>query len=332
MSYLYLTENNLYVGITNNQLYVKNGNETESIPIETLESISVFGNGQLSTQCIHECMKRNIPILYYSSVGAYIGRTQAIDNTNVNRIKKQMEFVTTNSAIILSKKIIISKIHNQIVAMSRYAKSKNMDIHHQIIQMKILKTKIELCEDTETIMGYEGNAARIYFSVLSQAVDDEFKFNGRNRRPPKDPFNELVSLGYTIITNEIYGKIEGKGLTPYIGFLHKMNKKHPILASDLIEEWRPVIVDSIVMSLINGHEITRDCFTKCYETGGIYLNKEGKKIFFDKLENRMRSEMKYLEYADFPVSFRRGLELQVNAFNNVLENNNPDMYIPIKIR
>lgn len=166
-------------------------------------------------------MKRNIPILYYSSVGAYIGRTQAIDNTNVNRIKKQMEFVTTNSAIILSKKIIISKIHNQIVVMSRYAKSKNMDIHHQIIQMKILKTKIELCEDTETIMGYEGNAARIYFSVLSQAVDDEFKFNGRNRRPPKDPFNALVSLGYTIITNEIYGKIEGKGLTPYIGFCIK---------------------------------------------------------------------------------------------------------------
>ena len=104
-------------------------------------------------------------------------------------------------------------------------------------------------------MGYEGAAARIYFSTLGKLIDSEFIFSGRNKRPPLDPFNSMISLGYSIILNEIYGKLEGKGLNPYFGILHKDREKHPTLASDMMEEWRAVLIDTLVMGMLNGQPL-----------------------------------------------------------------------------
>lgn len=126
--------------------------------------------------------------------------------------------------------------------------------------MKILKDKISENLTLKEIMGYEGNAAREYFCGLSKIIKPEFSFKGRNRMPPKDPFNSLISLGYTLLLHEAYGEIENKGLSPYCGYLHSDHERHPTLASDLMEEWRAVIVDSVVLSLIQGNEISPDDF------------------------------------------------------------------------
>lgn len=120
-------------------------------------------------------------------------------------------------------------------------------------------------------MGYEGLAARVYFSALDMLIDKDFHFTGRSKRPPKDPFNSMISLGYSILLNEIYGKLQAKGLNPYFGFIHSDREKHPTLASDMMEEWRAVIVDTTVMSMINGHEIHQNQFTKDEETSEVTL-------------------------------------------------------------
>lgn len=99
----------------------------------------------------------------------------------------------------------------------------------------------------EQLMGYEGTAARLYFGQLGELINPVFFFTGRTRRPPTDPFNSMISLGYSIILNELYGKIEGKGLNPYFGIMHKDREKHPTLASDLMEEWRAVLIDSTAL-------------------------------------------------------------------------------------
>lgn len=140
--------------------------------------------------------------------------------------------------------------------------------------MKILHYKVDKATTIAEATGYEGSAARAYFKGLNLVVNvPGFNFTGRNRKPPRDRFNSMLSLGYALVMNDVYGAIEGRGLNPYFGFIHQDKEKHPTLASDLMEEWRAVIVDSVVMSLINGHEIAAKNF---------YFDEETKGVFFDK--------------------------------------------------
>ncbi len=333
MGYLYITESDAQIGIADRYVTVKNrdGSLTK-IPVETLESISIFGRSQITTQCIQNCLKRGVPVSYYSKGGNYFGRLQSTGHINVGRQRKQACLLGTELALELARKIIKSKIHNQYVVMQRYGKSRNTDVSQACTQMKILMKKVPDCSSIEKIMGYEGNAAKLYFQTLSQLVEPIFSFKGRSRRPPMDPFNSMLSLGYSILMNEFYGKIETRGLHPYFGFIHQDREKHPTLASDLMEEWRAVIVDSLVMSLVNGHEILEEHFYQDMENPGVFLTKDGMSIFIKKLENKMRQDVQYLDYIDYSVSFRRAMELQVASFSRALEEEDAEIYHPIWIR
>ena len=147
-----------------------------------------------------------------------------------------------------------------------------------------------------------------------------------------DPFNSLISLGYSIMLNEIYGKIEGKGLNPYFGILHKDREKHPTLASDLMEEWRAVLVDSTALSVLNGHELSVDDFYSGIEQPGVFLTKDAFKKYIRKLEGKFRTDSKYLDYIDYRVSFRRAIDYQIGQFVKAVENHEPEEYHPIVIR
>ncbi|MCM1578371.1 MAG: CRISPR-associated endonuclease Cas1, partial [Ruminococcus sp.] len=248
------------------------------------------------------------------------------------RLKKQIYLSDDSSfSMTLSKKIISAKITNQTVLLRRYARHSDMDISEETAMMKNCLSKIEGCTGKDELTGYEGTAAKYYFKGLSKLVDPRFSFNGRNRMPPKDPFNSMLSLGYTMLMYEIYGEIENKGLSPYAGFLHKDHVRHPSLASDLMEEWRPVIVDSVVMSLVNGREISPDEFVHDEETDGVYLTKTGMKIFIAKLEAKLRSETGYLEQ-ESRISFRKALWHQVNALTQAVDRSDTGCYEPIVIR
>lgn len=147
-----------------------------------------------------------------------------------------------------------------------------------------------------------------------------------------DPFNSMISLGYSIILNELYGKIEGKGLNPYFGIMYKDREKHPTLASDLMEEWRAVLIDTTALSMLNGHELTTDNFYTDTEHPGVYLDKDGFKKYIQKLEMKFRSDNKYLSYINYRVSFRRALDMQVNQLVKVIETGDVNEYSPVIIR
>jgi CRISPR-associated protein Cas1 len=199
--------------------------------------------------------------------------------------------------------------------------------------MQVCEHKLETAAGVEAAMGFEGNAAREYFNALGILVNvPEFKFSGRSRRPPKNAFNSMLSLGYSILMSEIYGAIESKGLNPYFGFIHSDREKHPTLASDLMEEWRAVIVDSVVMSLVNGHEIAIDEFVANEETGGVFLTRDGMRTFIKKLEGRFAANAKYLEYAAYSVSFRRAISMQVGELCKAIEQRDSSLYNPVIIR
>ena len=336
MSYLYICEQGATIGFSDNRFQVKyKDGLLKSIPSEVLEVIEVFGKVQITTQCIEECLKRGVNILYYSTNGAYYGRLLSTNHINVKRQRKQAKLGENEEfKRALSKKLIDAKIKNQIVILRRYARTRGLDVHQPIAEMQYMAAKVnsDYTKGIEQIMGYEGRAARVYFQTLGRLVEPEFAFQGRTRRPPLDPFNSMISLGYSIILNEIYGKLEGKGLNPYFGFMHRDREKHPTLASDIMEEWRAVLIDSTTLSLLNGHELSADNFYTSMEQPGVFLDKDGFKIYIQKLENKFRTKNRYLSYIDYSVSFRRAIDLQINQLVKAIENETVDEYSPIIIR
>lgn len=334
MSYLYVCEQGATIGVTTNQFQVKyKDGMVKSIPKETLEMIEVFGKVQITTQCIEACLRKGINILFYSTNGAYYGRLISTNHVNVARQRKQASLGENESfQNAFSRKLIDAKINNQIVVLRRYARNRENDITRAINEMQIMRKKLSRADNTEQIMGCEGMAARIYFRELGKMIDPDFQFSGRTRRPPLDPFNSLISLGYSIILNELYGKIEGKGLNPYFGVLHKDREKHPTLASDLMEEWRAVLIDSTAFGMLNGHELGKEDFYQGIENPGVFLEKAAFKKYLQKLEAKFRTDSKYLSYVDYSVSFRRAMDLQVNQFVKAIEQEDPDLYMPVLIR
>ena len=333
MSYLYVTENGSTISLANNYIKVQyQGDKCREIPIETLESISIFCKAQMTTQCAIECMKRGIPVAYYSLGGRYYGRLESSEHVQVERQRKQAQLYDSSFAFELGREILRAKVKNQEALLRRYARSKECNIAEEIKMMNIFYGKIRKSDSVSQMMGYEGGAAKYYFQGLSKVIDEKYRFKGRSRRPPKDEFNAMLSLGYSIIMNEIYGIILNKGLNPYFGFIHRDREKHPTLASDLMEEWRSIIVDSVAMSLVNGHEIQLHHFQHDLDEPGYFLTKEGVKIFIDKLEKKERTETKYLSYIQYPVSFRRAMEIQVNRLVKAIEEEDASVYQPVRIR
>lgn len=334
MSYLYVVEQGSIIGFENNRFNVKYKNGLlKSIPSETLEVIEIFGKVQLTTQCMQECLKRGITVVFFSTKGAYYGRLESTNHVSVKRQRKQAQ-AGTNEAfkLELSKKIINAKIKNQIVVLRRYARNTDNSIDYPVKQIQYINSKVLTSESIEQLMGYEGICAKFYFKTLGGLIKPEFKFLSRSKRPPKDPFNSMISLGYSILLNEIYGKLEARGLNPYFGFMHKDREKHPTLASDLMEEWRALLIDSTVMSLINGNEIDIEGFVFSEAPKAVFLKDETFKIFINKLENKLRTKNKYLSYVEYSTGFRQAIDLQIGELIKAIENENADYYKPIIIR
>lgn len=333
MSYLYIVDDNAVIGIDGGYYSVKYSNgDVKKIPSETVESIALFGNVSLTTPCTKKLLENGIPVSFFSKRGSYFGRLESTKHTNIFRLKKQIRLSDDdNFKIPLAQRILSAKINNQAVLLARYERSTGIDTKHERFMMLDSMEKVKKADSIDVIMGHEGNAAKNYFQGLSKVINPEFSFNGRNRMPPKDPFNSLLSLGYTMLMYEIYGEIENKGLNPYAGFIHSDRERHPTLASDLMEEWRPVIVDSVTMSIINGKEIDQQDFVKDESTGGVFLINTGMPKFIRKFEDKLRCETGYIT-STYKMTFRNALWHQVNALVSAIEKNDPCLYEPIVIR
>lgn len=201
MSYLYVPENGAIMNINGGYFEVsyKNG-MIQKIPKETLESVALFGNISLTTPCVRELLKRGIPVSYFSTGGAYYGRLESTSHKNISRLKRQIfSSEDNNFSSELAKNIIKAKINNQLVLLRRYSRNTNISLQSELTAIKILKDKISQSSSLNELIGYEGNAARQYFSALSKIIKPEFAFNVRNRMPPKDPFTVFASYDKIIM-------------------------------------------------------------------------------------------------------------------------------------
>ena len=332
MSFLYVNEQGAVIGLEGGYYVVKERNGVErKIPKETLESITIFGNAHMTEACTKSCLQQGIPVNYYSTGGIYFGKLSSTRHSKPQRIRQQIHLSEdTDFCLAFAKKIISAKIHNQMVVCRRYRK--NLNLQSELRNMYLAEQKVTQSTSIPEVMGYEGVVAKIYFSALSQIVEPAFRFQGRTRQPPKDAFNSMLSLGYTMLLYEIYGELEHRGLSPYIGLMHADKEGHPSLASDLMEEWRSFVVDSVVLSLVQGKEIQIAQFETDEETSGVYLKKDAMKIFIQKIEMKFRSINQYLALYPERNSIRRGLYLQSISFLQMLQTKDLQLYEPLRIR
>ena len=329
--FLYVVRHGAVLGISGGLLTVKYPDRTEdAFPKNTIEGISVFSKVTLTAACIEFCLANNINVGYFSLKGRYYGRLVSVQNTNVVRLRRQLELSSDEVfSLELARKIIHAKINNQLVVAQRYASNIPEILENKKI-IRIMRKKSAEADSLYKLIGYEGLASKSYFQILSNVIEPEFKFSDRNRRPAVDPFNCLLNFGYSILTREIIGEIEVRGLNPYIGFIHKDKSGHPTLASDLIEEWRPVIVDSLVMSMIQGHEVNPEGFI-C-GPDGCRMKDDIIKLFVTKIEKRMETKIQYLKYIDNSMSFREAIWHQVDRIGRSVDKAAVEKYNPVIIR
>ncbi len=236
----------------NRLLVIKNDKVEKDFPLFPLKVIELYGNIQVSSALVKHCLQNGVIIAYYTMAGSFYGMLSGPDtNQSIKGLKAQVEIQKNiELCLALAKTIIRAKIHNQETLLRRYDhKDLNNFLAEDLSIMDISSKKIETSNTTSSIMGYEGNAARVYFSRLGQLVEKAFAFSIRSRRPAKDPVNALLNLGYSMLCREITGKIQSLRLNPALGILHASREGKYALAYDLMEEWRPVIVDSLSASL-----------------------------------------------------------------------------------
>lgn len=331
MSYVYITEENAKLGKRGGRyVLARNMEVVMEIPEEVIESLVLVGRVQVTTEAITGLMEKNIPVTWISDHGRFIGR---MENTlNVDVFRQQQQILKQGSSLYfqLAERMIDAKANNQLVILRRYNRRANVSsVHSDIANIISFRKHVLHSKSIEQLMGFEGIIAKIYFGALGNLVPPEFEFSKRSKRPPRDPFNSMLSFGYTLLTYELYTAIANHGLSPYFGVMHALKNHHPALASDMVEEWRAPIVDSMVMAMVQHREIKLEHFIKVPDGPRYYLTREGRNIFIHAYEKKMRTVN---QYSDSECSYRESINRQVGKLSRAIMENNPKLYEPIRLR
>ena len=281
--------------------------------------VVLFGHAGISTPALHECFRRDIPVTFMSYGGWFIGHCVGTGHKNV--ITRTLQYQTSfdgQKCLRLARKLISAKIHNCRTLLRRNWKSDGgSDERAPAPLLTSLKQDIAQAARApaiQTLLGVEGNAARRYFENFIAMIPAEkremtggFDFNGRNRRPPKDPINAMLSFAYAMLTREWTVALSAVGLDPYRGFYHQMRFGRPALSLDMMEPFRPLVADSVVITAINNGEVKPEDFI--VSATGCNLKPGGRKRFIAAFERRMSQEVTHPIFK-YRVSYRRLFEVQ----------------------
>jgi CRISP-associated protein Cas1 len=297
------------IGQRGDQLIVSvKGEDMRKIPGQQVRAIYCFGAVQMTAQAVETCLELGIDVSYFSPAGRFLGLLRGLPASGVDARRGQYRlFELPGVRLQLAREVIRAKIHNQRVMLMR-----NGDVPERVVQLLAgFRDATESARDLTTLLGIEGNAAAIYFeqfdSMLKQREDWTFDWRGRNRRPPRDPVNALLSLGYSMLAKELTGVCHSVGLDPFLGFMHQPRYGRPALALDLMEEFRPLVADSVAISLINRGELGPEDFMR--NANGTFLTDRGRKPFWEAWFRRLDTEVSHPEFS-YKMAYRRMLEVQ----------------------
>ena len=291
---LYITTPEAYLSKDGQNIVVSvKQEEVFRIPSINVEGIVTFGYMGASPGLMKLCSDSGISLTFLSPNGRFISRVQGATKGNVLLRKKQYQLSDDETwSLHISQIMIAGKIQNYRNILKRYIRDYGDSefINQAIKVLEQSKQNVLKSTDRTILIGYEGMASNAYFEVLPILIlnqKDDFPFHGRNRHPPKDAVNAMLSFAYTLIANEVAAALETVGLDPYVGFLHTLRPGRTSLALDMMEELRAYLGDRFVLSLINKRQITSKEFLFQGENGVVMTDK-GKKIFLTAWQNRKK--------------------------------------------
>ncbi|MEW6542249.1 MAG: CRISPR-associated endonuclease Cas1 [Nitrospirota bacterium] len=280
--------------------------------------VVLFGSVQVSTQVVQELCKREIPISYLSSGGWLYGVTTGLAHKNVELRRRQYAVAADpRQCLTLARRFVQAKIANCRTILRR----NHQAAPEQVLQdLKNDQQHAGSADSLEELLGIEGTAARRYFTEFAGMLKGDgerlpFDFDGRNRRPPRDPVNAMLSLAYALLVREWTATLQAVGLDPYLGFYHQPRYGRPALALDLMEEFRPLVADSAVLTAINNGEIRPGDFIQ--RMGAVAMTQEGRRRFIETCERRMGQEIAHPVFG-YQISYRRVLEVQARLLGRYL--------------
>jgi CRISPR-associated protein Cas1 len=303
---LYITSENAYLSLDGETVCVEIQKEKiGQIPLHTLESIVSFSYGGASPAFMGACAKRGITLAFFNPYGKFLCRVIGESRGNV-LLRKQQYRISDNESqsCLIARNFILGKVYNCRWSIDRTIRDHSLRVDAEKCQNAIsfLSNSIEKIKyegNLNTLRGLEGETASIYFGIFDQLIlnqKDDFFFHGRNKRPPLDNMNAMLSFGYTLLANDCAGALEGVGLDSYVGFMHRDRPGRKSLAFDLMEELRPILVDRFVISLVNNRQIKGEHFSKS-ESGSVTFTDSGKKKFLTAWQEHKKETLThpYLE-------------------------------------
>lgn len=301
LSNLYITTQEAYVSKERENIVISlHGKERFRAPIHLINSVVCFGNVLCSPFVFGLCAENNISVSFFTEYGKFIARVQSPISGNVLLRKQQYKYTEDEKFCLeTAKSFLIGKLNNSKTVINRALRDhKNkMSAPDKVKQvsesLQRSLSNVLSAENLDILRGMEGDAANSYFSVFDELIlndKENFYMKERNRRPPLDNVNCLLSFAYTLLAHDISSALEGTGLDPQVGFFHKDRPGRPSLALDLMEEFRSVIADRLVLTLINLSQLDNKGFRKS-QSGGVIMSDDNKKVLLNAYKNRKEEEI-----------------------------------------
>lgn len=299
---LFVTTPDVYLSLDGENIVISKEDERIArFPLHNLEAVYTFGYAGASPALMGACAKRNIALTFLSRNGSYIASVVGETRGNVLLRKEQYRISDDEyRSVLVARNFILGKVYNSKWILERATRDYPLRLDVPKIkkitsQLTEIMKSIREVEQLESLRGLEGNAAVLYFSVLDDLIlqqREHFYFKNRNKRPPLDNVNALLSFVYTLLSNDVKAALESVGLDPYVGFLHRDRPGRPSLALDLMEELRTVYADRFVLSLINLKIINHTGFIK-KENGAIIMDEETRRKVLTAWQERKQDKIQH---------------------------------------
>lgn len=299
---LYVTSGNRYLSLDGeNVVVLEDKKEIGRIPLHNLQSIITFGYTGASPALMGICANRNIDLCFMSANGKFLARVSGEVKGNVALRKQQYRISEyQEKSISIAKNFILGKVYNSRWILERARRDYGLRLDAEKLKKKsmFLYTNIEKirnCTNNSELLGLEGESASVYFSVFDDLIlqqKDDFYFHGRNKRPPLDNVNAMLSFSYSLLAGMCGSALETVGLDPYVGFFHTDRPGRMSLALDLMEEFRGIMADRFVLTLINKKIMKPEYFRK-KENGAVIMTDEGRKAFLTAWQKKKQEMLKH---------------------------------------
>lgn len=336
---LYVDEQGCAIKKTGERLLVAKENEIiRDIPLIHLGQVVISGNVNLTTPAMQTLLHEGIPVVFLSAYGRYHGSlTPQVSRNSLLRCAQHRIANSPDACLNLSKTFVHGKLANMRTMLQR-RKWQAIDATDSALEplltnikaMRAMEKRVGTATGLPELLGIEGNASGSYFGAFNFMLKSEmgFDFQRRSRRPPADPTNALLSFAYSLLTADLISAIQTVGLDPYVGFFHQIKYGKPCLALDIMEEFRPIIADSVVITLINNRRIKPEDFTQSH--GGWYLKDHRRKAVYAAYEARKNETITHPVFK-YKLTFRRAMELQVRLLAKYLTGE-IEQYTPLTIK